>query len=278
MGASASEDLFVTPKPSSLIQRILHIATDPDDIVLDSFAGTGTTAHAVLAQNEADGGSRRFILVEMEEPVAQGVTRQRVQRVIEGYPFRGNQRTEVFREKLTVTSVRKSAELFQQIDQIKKDRGDEFDKFENRIENEHLVTYGVKKIAERKPGLGGGFRYCRLGPTLFDAAGQIQADVTYGELARHVFFSETGEPLAGEPPAGPLVGVHRGAAIYLLFNGTLGDESRDGGNVLTRAVLAGLPAHDGPRVIYGTGCTLSPDYLTRRGVIFRQTPYEIRVR
>jgi len=278
MTAKASQDLFITPKPSTLIQRILHIATTDDDIVLDSFAGTGTTGHAVLAQNEADGGNRRFILVEMEESVAVPVTRQRVQRVIEGYPHTGNERTALYSEKLTVTSVRKSADLFAEIDRIKKENKDAYDKFENRIENEQLVLYGVKRIDGFKPGLGGGFRYCRLGPTLFDAEGQIRADVSYGELARHVFFSETGEPLAGDPLQLPLVGIHKGTAVYLLFNGVMGDKRPAGGNLLTRAVLAGLPAHTGPRVVYAEGSTLSPDYLAARQVTFRQTPYQIRVR
>jgi adenine-specific DNA-methyltransferase len=272
-----SADVFITPKPTRLIQRILEIATGPDDIVLDSFAGTGTTGHAVLAQNEADGGSRRFILVEMEESVAVPVTRQRVQRVMEGYPYTGNERTALYREKLTVTNVRKSKELFYEIERIKKENRDAYDKFENRIENEHLALYGVKRIDGIKPGLGGGFRYCRLGPTLFDADGQIRGDVTYDELARHVFFSETGEPLTGMP-APPLVGLHKGSAVYLLFNGVLGDERPDGGNLLTRQVLAQLPAHDGPKVIYAEGCTLSADYLTRHRITFRQTPYQIRVR
>ncbi len=74
-----------TSKPFELIARILQISTDSDSIVLDSFAGSGTTAHAVLAQNEADGGSRRFILVECED-YADTLTAERVRRVINGVP------------------------------------------------------------------------------------------------------------------------------------------------------------------------------------------------
>ena len=55
--------IFDYPKPSRLISRIIQIATAPDSIVLDSFAGSGTTAHAVLNMNKSDGGNRRFILV-----------------------------------------------------------------------------------------------------------------------------------------------------------------------------------------------------------------------
>lgn len=80
-----SDDVFITPKPTRLIQRILQIATDKDSIVLDSFAGSGTTGHAVLKQNAEDGGNRRFILVEMDGNIAQNVTRERVKRVAEGY-------------------------------------------------------------------------------------------------------------------------------------------------------------------------------------------------
>ena len=75
---------FDTPKPTRLIERILQIASAPDSIILDSFAGSGTTAHAVLNMNKADGGHRKFILVEMED-YADSITAERVKRVIKGY-------------------------------------------------------------------------------------------------------------------------------------------------------------------------------------------------
>ena len=75
---------FPNPKPVGTIQRILQIATAGDDIILDSFAGSGTTAHAVLNMNKADGGHRKFILVEMMD-YADSITAERVKRVIKGY-------------------------------------------------------------------------------------------------------------------------------------------------------------------------------------------------
>lgn len=74
---------FSTPKPTRLIEFILRIAADKDSLILDSFAGSGTTAHAVLKMNAEDGGSRRFILVEMED-YAESVTAERARRVING--------------------------------------------------------------------------------------------------------------------------------------------------------------------------------------------------
>ena len=81
---SDSKFPFDTPKPTRLINRILQIATDTNSIILDSFAGSGTTAHAVLNLNKKDGGNRKFILVEMED-YAETITAERVKRVINGY-------------------------------------------------------------------------------------------------------------------------------------------------------------------------------------------------
>lgn len=84
---------FSTPKPTQLIERILRIATKPDDIVLDFFAGSGTTAHAVMKLNAEDGGNRRFILVssteatdsELDKNLCRDVCAERVRRVMQGY-------------------------------------------------------------------------------------------------------------------------------------------------------------------------------------------------
>ena len=213
-----SASVFITPKPTKLLQRILEIATDKDSIIMDSFAGSGTTGHAVLAANKADGGTRRFILVEIDPTICREVTRQRLQRVSEG--------------------------------------------FEN----------GERKIEP----LGGGFKYCRLGRTLFNEHGEINGEVPFTDLARYVYLLETGTPIPTRPRRdNPLLGVHEGRAVYLLYNGVLGDRRPAGGNVLTRAVLDRLPPHEGPRVIYGEACSLSDATLKRLDVTFRQTPYAL---
>ncbi len=207
---------FDTPKPVGLVRRILEIAADKDSVILDSFAGSGTTGHAVLALNQTDGGSRRFLLVEMDENICQKVTALRLTRVVEGY--------------------------------------------------------------SKTAGLGTGFRYCKLAEPLFDAAGQIRGEVTFADLAAHVYFTETGEPIPRRTNGkSPLLGICRGAAYYLLFNGIRGDKRPNGGNVLTAAVLAELPLHDGPRVIYGEGCRIGPARLQRENIIFKQVPYEVKV-
>lgn len=208
---------FAFPKPHGLVQVLLEQLTDADSIVLDSFAGTGTTGQAVLALNRVDDGHRRFVLVEMDENVARTVSVQRLRVVIEG----------------------KESPM---------------------------------------AGLGSGFRYCKLGEPLFDDGGNIRESVRFPDVAAHVFFTETGAPIPKRASGKTqLLGVHNGKAVYLLFNGVMGDKRPDGGNVLTGPILASLPPHDGPRIIYGEGCRLGAARLKREGIVFRQIPYEIRV-
>jgi len=76
---------FENPKPVELIKHLIQLTCDSNDIILDSFAGSGATAHAVLDLNKEDGGDRKFILVECED-YADKITAERVRRVIKGVP------------------------------------------------------------------------------------------------------------------------------------------------------------------------------------------------
>jgi site-specific DNA-methyltransferase (adenine-specific)/adenine-specific DNA-methyltransferase len=213
--------VFAFPKPVGLIRQLIEQITDKDSIVLDSFAGSGTTAHAVMVANRKDGGNRRFIIVEIDATISRKVAAVRLERVCIGYEAQSGKHVE---------------------------------------------------------GLGSGFRYCRLGARCFDEQGRINQEVTFADLARHVYFTETGEPSPPIRKKSPLIGVYRGTGIYLLYNGVLMDKSVSGGNVLTPQALETLPRHDGPKVIYGNACRLSRTRRAREGIVFKQIPYEIRVR
>jgi len=126
-----------------------------------------------------------------------------------------------------------------------------------------------------------GFQYCKLSGALFDDAGNIASEVRFGDLATHVFFTETGSPLPKRANGKtPLLGVHQGRAIYLLYNGVLGDRRPAGGNVLTHDVAQSLSEHPdgrGLRVVYGEACRLGPKSLEKYGIVFRQIPFELKV-
>ena len=212
-------DLFNTPKPVELIERILQMMNDPTALVLDSYAGSGTTGHAVLKQNAEDGGTRRFLLVEMDDGIAVRVAAERVRKVAEGFTPDGG---------------------------------------------------------EPVDSLGGGFQFCRLSAEpLFDADGQIRSDVKFAQLAEFVWFAETGTGFTGTADS-PLLGIHEGRAIYLLYNGILKDKSVGGGNVLTGPVFDVLPKFAGPKVIYAAANRMGAR-AAREGITFKQTPYALEV-
>ena len=156
---------FDTPKPESLIRRIVEMSTRKDSMVLDSFAGSGTTAHAVLSLNKEDGGERRFILVEMEK-YADGITAERVRRVINGYGFQGKQKTELLREKITWSKLREAGKLLDAVDALEKRHGHEYDAVKKTVKNGELIVTGEKAVKDRIEGLGGAFTYCTLGDHL----------------------------------------------------------------------------------------------------------------
>jgi adenine-specific DNA-methyltransferase len=156
------DDPFETKKPIELIQRIMEAASLENGLILDSFAGSGTTAHAVLDANNRDGGHRRFILVELED-YADRVTAERVRRVIEGYSFTGTQKRELLRERITWTKFKKAEKLLESVGKLEEKHAAEYDEIKKTIKNGELVVIGEKAVAERAKGLGGGFTYCTLG-------------------------------------------------------------------------------------------------------------------
>lgn len=216
------DDLFDTPKPERLIERIIYVSTNPGDLVLDSFLGSGTTAAVAHKMG------RRYIGIEMGDHAVTHCA-PRLKKVIEG------------------------------------EQG------------------GISNAVGWKGG--GGFRFYRLGPPVFDEVGHIRADIRFPILAAHVWFSETGIPWRGKGKS-PLLGIYDGHAYALLYNGILGDKRPDAGNVLTRATLALIqeaiakkePEFRGPLTVYGELSRIMPATLDRMGIIFKQTPYDIKAR
>ncbi|HSW05459.1 site-specific DNA-methyltransferase [Aquabacterium sp.] len=210
---------FATPKPEQLLQRILHICSNPNDLVLDSFLGSGTTAAVAHKMG------RRRIGIEMGDHAVS-----------------------------------------------------------------HCLPRLEKVLAGEQGGIspavgwqgGGGFRFGRLSEPVFSADGRINPQVRFASLAAFVWQQETRQayvsPLPGAVPGTPLLGVHDGLAVYLLYNGILGDRRPEGGNLLTLTVLQALKAacpHAGPKVVYGEACRLGSARLEAEGLVFRQIPYDL---
>ena len=198
---------FATPKPKRLLEWIIQIATGPDSLVLGSFAGSGTTGHAVLTANARDGGNRRFILVEGED-YADNLTAERVRRVINGYKFIGTQREELLREPLTFSKLRNANTLLEKVQGIETLDGPKFDRIAKTVKDGALIVTGERDVAEVTPGLGGSFTYCTLGdPIEMDAilSGTALPDVA--AMAGLLWHTATATPLpAAAISAAPEIG------------------------------------------------------------------------
>jgi len=199
-------------KPEALIRRIIEMTTEPGDLVLDSFLGSGTTAAVAHKMN------RRYIGIEMGEH-AKTHCAARLKQVING------------------------------------EQG------------------GISKAVNWQGG--GGFCFYKLGAALFAADGAIHQDVRFIELAAYIWFYETHTTWQKPDEPSPLLGVHNNTAYYLLYNGILKDNSKQGGNVLTKELLKILPKHKGKKVIYALESYLDKFYLDKRNIRFHPIPQAI---
>lgn len=214
-----SSEVFITPKPLDLIKKILALATEKDGIVLDSFAGSATTAHAVLSANKSDEGGRRFILVEMED-YADKLTAERVRRIAQGYIFSGVKRTEILREKLTWTSLKNAEKLTSNIEAIENLHGHEYDRIKKEVKDGELIVTGEKTVAERAEGLGGTFTYCTLGePVELDGVLNGETLPPFAGLGAALFHMATSRALDPSAPreADFYLGATEGQHVWLIY-------------------------------------------------------------
>jgi DNA modification methylase len=184
----SDRDVFTTPKPVELIERIIEIATNTDSLILDSFAGSGTTGQALLNINQRDGGNRRFVLVQMpydtkeheadKTNIARTITAERIRRVVKGYSY-----------------------------------------------NRRMAKGKTK--TEKVDGVGGNFTYAGLGDPLFGEYKDFGENLpSYEDIAKYVFYTETSREFPGDNkkqnPAWDKktgrIGEHAGRSYYLLYD------------------------------------------------------------
>ncbi|MBP7914839.1 MAG: site-specific DNA-methyltransferase [Vitreoscilla sp.] len=297
---------FATPKPTRLIERVLEIGANPDALILDSFAGSGTTAHAVLKANAKDGGTRRFVLVE-GEGYADSLTAERVRRAIKGYAWSGTQRETLLEEKITLTQFKKAHEWLAKVDAIKRAEGlsdddgaaqaaltgaparrKRFDKIEAKIDEGVLRVEGVRKVSQRAEGLGGEFTYCTLGEAV-DLEQLLSGEKlpTFEALGAWLFYTATGGTLPPTPKGAPThyLGEALDKHVWLIYRPELVYlKSPDAALTLSaaQAMQAWGLAHDAQRerapkghLVFAPAKYLSNKQLKDCGVDYAPLPFAL---
>ena len=274
LGTTSLTDDFITPKPELLISRILQTATNPGDLVLDSFLGSGTTAAVAHKMG------RRWIGIEMGEHALTHCL-PRLQKVVageqggisaavgwgqgqDGQPFDGGG----FR------LARLGAPVFGPDGSI--DPGVRFATLAAYIwQQETATAWDAGQGTPGTPYLGMHSVFDSSLRLMDDRQGLISPENSGGD-------GEAGTASTTEPPAPAL---RSRTAYYLLFNGILGDKRPAGGNVLTHAVLQSLlqlhaatPHPDAPLVVYGEACRLGAERLAQANVVFKHIPYDVKAR
>ena len=252
------EDAFSTPKPERLIQRILALATIENDLVLDSFLGSGTTAAVAHKMG------RRWIGIEMGEHAATHCL-PRLEKVIAGEQG-GISSAVHWQGGGGFRFARLGAPIFDARGCIHPDV---------RFATLAAFVWQQETGTAFDPALGRAGTPWLGTNSVFDSCSRLPD----GAL----------EPISpensAEPAPAPEPVLRSRTAYYLLFNGILGDKRPASGNVLTRAVLDALlqlhattPHPEAPLVVYGEANRLGPETLARARVTFKHIPYDVKAR
>ena len=270
-----ADNSFTTPKPERLLQRILHIATAPNDLVLDSFLGSGTTAAVAHKMG------RRWIGIEMGDHAVTHCL-PRLQKVIDGE--QGGISTSVgWQGGGGMRFMTLGAPIFDA---------------QGRIHPEVRFATLAAFVWQQETGTAFDPAQARAGTPLlgihsvFDSYVRpqdghevpISPSKEAAALPPDLFAPDTVAP-APAPADVPAPVLLQRTAYYLLFNGILGDKRPASGNVLTSAVLdallalhASTPHPDAPLVVYGEACRLGEARLALARVVFKHIPYDVRAR
>ncbi|MFT9120402.1 MAG: site-specific DNA-methyltransferase, partial [Bifidobacterium psychraerophilum] len=270
---------FDTPKPSRLVERVLQIATKSGDIVLDSFAGSGTTGQAVLNVNKQDDGNRSFILIELDD-YADTVTAERIRRTITGFKDENIEKIVLFDKKLTIGALKKAPDILAEAANI----ADKAQGKYTQVSRPKLVTKAkgrtgsssVQVIATKVhdhdvSGTGGSFSFYELGePLLVD--GNLNAAVPVKQVREYIWFTETQTTLPSSVSRQHpfYLGTHRHTSYHFIYEPEAPTNlGREYISSLTPAVTSDA------QVIYADTCTLSAKELAALNVTFKKIPRDI---
>ena len=289
LGTTSLTDDFITPKPELLISRILQTATNPGDLVLDSFLGSGTTAAVAHKMG------RRWVGIEMGEHAATHCL-PRLQKVIDGEQG-GISQAVNWQGGGGFRFMRLGAPIFDADGCIhpevrfatlaafvwQQETGTAFDPAHATPGTPHLGTHSVFDSYERLPD----GRLEPISPEELPPTRQAPPIPSpQGELGLQAAGpAAPGVAAPPEPVPAPAPVLRSRTAYYLLFNGILGDKRPASGNVLTSAVLDALlelhartPHPEAPLVVYGEACRLGEARLGLARVTFKHIPYDVKAR
>ncbi|MTO50983.1 hypothetical protein GMC37_13975, partial [Turicibacter sanguinis] len=151
---------FSNPKPSDLIKYLISLSNKQDALVVDFFAGSGTTGHAILKLNKEDGGERRFILAtNNENNIAETITFERIKKVINGYKTSSKASDLLYEYKFTFSKLNKADEVLQNVAKVISENEDKYETITKTMKDNTLIVQGEYKKNSMVAGIPSNLKY-----------------------------------------------------------------------------------------------------------------------
>lgn len=183
-----NKKVFDTTKPIEVEKFLLNLGVhdNPEAIILDCFAGSGTTGNAVMELNKEDGGNRKFILcTDNESQICEKVTYEKIKKLIQGYTFKGKKDTVLLEKKITLQSLKNADKILEEIEKIKEENKDKFDKINSpKISDGTLKMTGSKKQNNKVDGINANLKYYKT--YYIDKLAEDDKDAVTDELLKHM--------------------------------------------------------------------------------------------
>ena len=256
---------FETPKPTTLMEKILSLRNDPNAVVLDSFAGTASTGHAILKLNKKDGGNRKFILVELED-YAEEITATRIKKASAGYEFTGKKKETVKAYSINVTNLKKSDKILQELDELQNDES--FSKVAIESINGEIAITAERQVSGKTEGLGGAFDFYELGLSLFDENQNLNEKVGLPKIREYIWFSETRTSFTEPNAENFFLGKKEDSAYYFIYE-------KDRLTTLDYDALELIKTKGEQYIIYADNCLLPKEFMAKKNIIFKKIPRDI---
>ncbi|MCI2230350.1 site-specific DNA-methyltransferase [Polaribacter sp. MSW13] len=259
---------FETPKPTSLMEKILSLRNNPNAIILDSFAGTASTAHAVLNLNKKDGGNRKFIMVELED-YADSITATRIKKVIQGYDFSGKQKDILKEYSINITNLKKADKIIKQYEDYKNDT--QYSKVALTDNNGAISIVGEKMVSGKTEGIGGSFDYYELGKPIFKDDENLNEEVGEDKIRNYIYYTETKQPLTRQQSKEGkyLLDNYQDTGYYFYYE-------KDSLTTLDNNSLGIISELQEQYIIYADICLLDEAYMLNKNIIFKKIPRDIK--
>ncbi|EKB3551743.1 site-specific DNA-methyltransferase [Vibrio parahaemolyticus] len=287
------EGVFSYPKDVDVVAALIDLCCHESATVLDSFAGSGTTLHAVLKLNNTDAGRRRFIGVQLPEVIQKDtkaalagyddvidITRTRISKVIQGYETEKKTKEELLTKNITWSDFKQSEKTMKLLDSIESETKGQYHSYQRVIKNGVLRLYGVRNANEKVTGLDGSFTFCELGePIRIENLLSGEGMPSFDALARYVFYTATGQSLesVAKASADGFIGETDLFRIHLFYRPD-SEWLRSNEAALNAEKVDTIVANNSTKkrtIVFAVAKFMSQKDLTEKRIEFCQLPYAI---